>query len=77
MSALITFALLILPLMLLLHVIKRCEGFGTSPGTLVQLAANHVPTASELYYPARSDNTTLIVIILILVLLLGVVLISK
>jgi hypothetical protein len=29
------------------------EFFGTSPGTLVQLSANHVPTADD--YQSRSD----------------------
>jgi hypothetical protein len=28
----------------------RREAFGTSPGTLVQLAASHVPTVREVHY---------------------------
>jgi hypothetical protein len=26
------------------------EGFGTSPGTMVQLSTSHVPTEDEIYY---------------------------
>lgn len=75
------FVLVIISLIVGLKSVREC--FGTSPGTLVQLAANHVPTESELqaasgyYYPAASNQPVLIVIILMLVLLLGAVLISK
>ena len=30
--------------------IYKTEGFGTSPGTLVQLESSHVPTKEDLYY---------------------------
>ena len=72
---------LLVGLALLVGLKATHECFGTSPGTLVQLAANHVPTESELRaaqgYPAAANPTILIVIIMMLVLLLGVVLISK
>jgi hypothetical protein len=29
---------------------KRREGFGTSPGTMVQLSTSHVPTEEDSYY---------------------------
>ncbi len=74
------FLLVIIALLVGLKATK--EAFGTSPGTLVQLAANHVPTEAELraaqgFYMPRPDPTILIVIIMMLVLLLGVVLVSK
>ena len=31
------------------HKVKK-EGFGTSPGTMVQLATSHVPTEDDAYY---------------------------
>jgi hypothetical protein len=34
-------------LFLALLVLPRTEGFGTSPGTLVQLATSHVPTKED------------------------------
>jgi hypothetical protein len=73
------FLLVIIALLVGLKGVREC--FGTSPGTLVQLAANHVPTNAELqaasgyYYPGAGGNQTiLIVIIMMLVLLLGAVL---
>ncbi len=83
MKANTIFNLTILPLLFLLFILnKQKEAFGTSPGTLVQLAANHVPTEAELraaqgFYMPRPDPTILIVIIMMLVLLLGAVLVSK
>ena len=37
---------------LALVMLKRAmyEGFGTSPGTMVQLATSHVPTEDDMYY---------------------------
>lgn len=35
---------------LVLVVFKRAEGFGTSPGTMVQLRTSHVPTEEDEYY---------------------------
>lgn len=37
---------------LALVMLKRMmyEGFGTSPGTMVQLATSHVPTQDDIYY---------------------------
>jgi hypothetical protein len=43
---LIAFTLLFLMIMVLPHL----EGFGTSPGTLVQLSSSHVPTEEDEYY---------------------------
>ena len=37
-------------LILAILVLPRIEGFGTSPGTLVQLASSHVPTEEDEYY---------------------------
>lgn len=77
------FNILFLPLLALLYFLNiKKEAFGTSPGTLVQLAANHVPSAVELnaaqsFYSSRPDPTILIVMIMMLILLLGVVMISK
>lgn len=34
-------------LVLAILVLPRTEGFGTSPGTLVQLATSHVPTRED------------------------------
>jgi hypothetical protein len=34
---------------LILSMRSRTEAFGTSPGTLVQLASSHVPTEEDLY----------------------------
>jgi len=30
--------------------VTKKEGFGTSPGTMVQLATSHVPTEDDAYY---------------------------
>lgn len=35
--------------LLTLNVLKK-EGFGTSPGTMVQLQTSHVPTEDDAYY---------------------------
>ncbi len=35
---------------IVLVVFKRREGFGTSPGTMVQLSTSHVPTEEDSYY---------------------------
>ena len=35
--------------LLALNVFKK-EGFGTSPGTMVQLQTSHVPTEEDAYY---------------------------
>lgn len=75
------FLLVIIALLVGLKATHEC--FGTSPGTLVQLAANHVPTETEMqaasgyYYPAANNQTVLIVIIMMLVLLLGIVMVAK
>ena len=37
-------------LLLMILVLPRLEGFGTSPGTLVQLSTSHVPTEEDEYY---------------------------
>jgi hypothetical protein len=36
--------------LLILIMFKRREGFGTSPGTMVQLSTSHVPTEEDSYY---------------------------
>jgi hypothetical protein len=42
--------LLFMSVVLLLILFKRIDGFGTSPGTMVQLSTSHVPTEEDLYY---------------------------
>lgn len=41
------FLLALTILVLALIVLPRTEGFGTSPGTLVQLTTSHVPTQED------------------------------
>ena len=35
---------------IVLIIFKRYDGFGTSPGTMVQLSTSHVPTERDEYY---------------------------
>ena len=44
--------ILLIGSVLALVMLKRVmyEGFGTSPGTMVQLATSHVPTDDDVYY---------------------------
>lgn len=35
---------------IVLIVFKKREGFGTSPGTMVQLSTSHVPTEEDSHY---------------------------
>jgi hypothetical protein len=42
--------LLSIPLFFLFFYFHTREGFGTSPGTMVQLRTSHVPTREDMYY---------------------------
>jgi hypothetical protein len=42
--------LLFILTVVVLIVLKRYDGFGTSPGTMVQLSTSHVPTREDMYY---------------------------
>lgn len=42
--------LLFFLVIIVLIVFKKKEGFGTSPGTMVQLRTSHVPTEEDSYY---------------------------
>lgn len=35
---------------IVLIIFKRTDGFGTSPGTMVQLSTSHVPNEQDEYY---------------------------
>jgi hypothetical protein len=41
--------ILIIIIIIIAIAIYKNEGFGTSPGTLVQLESSHVPTKEDLY----------------------------
>jgi hypothetical protein len=48
MNNVATLLTLLIVSLLFLAIFRRREGFGTSPGTLVQLATSHVPTTSDI-----------------------------
>ena len=46
----IGFLLVVVVLIVIRNKLRKKEGFGTSPGTMVQLATSHVPTKDDAYY---------------------------
>jgi hypothetical protein len=48
MNHVATLLTLLIVSLLFLAIFRRREGFGTSPGTLVQLATSHVPTTADI-----------------------------
>jgi len=44
------YPLIVLALVIIAYNFCTREGFGTSPGTMVQLKTSHVPTAEDVFY---------------------------